>query len=93
MFPPPADTQAERNGLHADVFPFLAEMCRDVGLQFEPSDMVRGRLFSRDRYHRCTGRVHFPYPRSRPSPSHRGIRNEASHLRLYSYFLSLAFHS
>ena len=34
--------QAERNGLHADVFPFLTEVCRDVGLQFEPSDMVRG---------------------------------------------------
>ena len=45
-----ADTQAERNGLHADVFPFLTEVCRDVGLQFEPSDMVRGRLFPRDRW-------------------------------------------
>ena len=40
--------QAERNGLHADVFPFLTEVCNDVGLQFEPSDMVRGRLIPRD---------------------------------------------
>ena len=34
--------QSERNGPHADVFPFLTEMCRVLGLQFEPSDMVRG---------------------------------------------------
>ena len=34
--------QAERNGLHADVFPFLAEVCRALGLLFEPSDMVSG---------------------------------------------------
>ena len=33
--------QAEGNGLHADVFPFLTEMCHALGLQFEPSDMVR----------------------------------------------------
>ena len=34
--------RTERDGLHADVFPYLAELCRALGLQFEPSDMVRG---------------------------------------------------
>ena len=33
--------QAEGNGLHADVFPFLTEMGRALKLQFEPIDMVR----------------------------------------------------
>ena len=37
----PADMETERNALHADVFPFLTEVCRVLGLQFEPSDMVR----------------------------------------------------
>ena len=34
--------QVERNALHADVFPYLTDMCRMLGLQFEPSDMVGG---------------------------------------------------
>ena len=44
FFSPCADMQAERNGLHADVFPFLTERCRALGMQFEPSDMVRLKL-------------------------------------------------
>ena len=38
----PTDTQLERWGLHADVFPFMAELCRRVGLEFAPTDLRWG---------------------------------------------------